>query len=147
MLTWSEAFPGKWMPAKTEIERMYRIAYTVDPAIYRVQDVIDFGIDIRRLKEFGEVLMKKDVSKLRKGAKSLWDRMDDHQKAAFLVGDVYSALKDLTKTIGDLEKLMGPILEAHEGLELIQNGLFARIPKALRDRIQRGFGKWRTNGG
>jgi len=145
LLTWSEAFPGKAL-AKTEIERMYRIAYTVDPAIYRVQDVIDFGIDLRRLKEFGEVLMKKDVSKLRKGVKHLWDRMDDHQKAAFLVGDVVTALKDLGKTVNDLERLMGPILEAHEGLELIQNGLFARIPKALRERLERGFGKWKSNG-
>jgi hypothetical protein len=147
LLTWSEAFPGKKMPGKTEIERMYRIAYTVDPAIYRIQDVIEFGIDIHRLKEFGEVLMKKDVSKLRKGVRALWDRMDDHQKAAFLVGDVVSSLKNLGKLVADLEKLMGPIMEAHEGLELIQNGLFARIPKALRDRLERGFGKWRTNGG
>ena len=147
MLTWSEAFPGNKMPGKTEIERMYRIAYTVDPAIYRIQDVIDFNIDLRLLKEFGEVRMKKDVSKLRKGAKALWDRMDDHQKAAFLVGDVVSSLQSLAKTVADLEKLMGPILEAHEGLELIQNGLFARIPKALRQRLEKGFGKWRSNGG
>lgn len=142
----SETWPGKKMPGKTEIERMYRIAYTVDPGFYRMQDVIDFGLDLHRLKEFGDVIMKKDLAQLRKRAKDLWGRMDDHQKAAFLMGTVIEGLRNVAGVLQDLERLMGPMPDAHEGLEMAQNGLYVRIPKSLRDRLDRGFGKWKTNG-
>jgi hypothetical protein len=144
-LTWNEIFPGR-LPGKAEIERMYRMAYTVDPKVFRVQDVVDFGLDLHRLKEFGDVRMKKSLAVLRKSCKVLWDRMDDQQKAAFLIGDVITGLRKVSGTLQGLEKVMGPIPEAHEGLEMAQNGLYARIPNDLRGRLDQGFGKWRSNG-
>jgi hypothetical protein len=146
MTTLSEAWPGKRLPAKVEIERMYRIAYTVDPNFFKIHDVVDFGLDLHRLKEFGDVTMKKDLTQLRKYAKGLWGRMDDHQKAAFLMGNVIEGLRDVASVLQDLEKVIGPMPDAHEGLEMAQNGLFATIPKALRERLDKGFGKWKSNG-
>lgn len=146
MIPTKDTWPGKKTPGKSDIERMYRIAYTVDPSIYRMQDVIDFGLDLHRLKEFGDVVMKRDLSRLRKGAKELWGRMDNHQRAAFLMGNVIEGLRGVSGVLLDLEKLMGPMPDAHEGLAMAQNGLFATIPKTLRDRLDKGFGKWRTNG-
>lgn len=129
---------------KIEIERMYRIAYTVDPAFFRITDVVDFGLDLHRLKEFGDVLMKKDLARLRKYAKELWGRMNDHQKAAFLMSNVIEGLRNVAGVLQELEKLTGPMSDAHEGLEMAQNGLYVNIPKTLRDRLDNGFGKWKT---
>ncbi len=146
MLTWNEVFTENRLLGKAEIERMYRIAYTVNPDMFSPQDVVDFGLDLHQLKEFGAVKMKKGLSVLRKNCRALWDRLDDHQKAAFLMGDVVSGLRKVSSVLQDLEKLMGTIPDAHEGLQMVQNSIYARMPKAWRDRADQGFGKWRTNG-
>lgn len=145
-LTWNEIFPDRF-PGKAEIERMYRMAYTVDPRVFRIQDVVDFGLDIPRLKEFGEVRMKKGLAVLRKSCKVLWDRMNDQQKAAFLIGDVVSDLRRVAGRLQGLEKLIGSTPGAHEGLDMAQNSIYARIPNPLRGLLDQGFGKWRTKPG
>ena len=63
-----EIWPKEQAPSKEEIERMYRMAYCVDPEFFRREDVADFGLDLRRLKEFGEVLMAKKLPVLRSGS-------------------------------------------------------------------------------
>lgn len=131
---------------KAEIERMYRMAYCVDSGIYRPDDVVDFGIDLRRLKEFGEVEMKKDLGQLRRRAKGLWDRMDAHQKAAYLIGDVVAGLRTAAGALRGLEAVLGRLDEAHEGIDMAYNGLFGKVSGALRERVEKGIGKWRTNG-
>ena len=141
----NELFPDRQL-GKAEIERMYRMAYTVDPKVFRAQDLVDFGLDLHRLKEFGDVKMKKGLAVLRKGCKALWERMNDQQRAAFLIGDVITGLRKVSGSLQGLEKVMGSIPEAHEGLEMAQNGLYARIPNDLRGRLDQGFGKWRSNG-
>lgn len=146
MTSKNETWPGRQMLDKNEIERMYRIAYSVNPSFLKIHDVVDFGIDLHRLKEFGDVTMKKELPKLRKGAKELWSRMDDHQKAAFLVGTVIEGLRNVAGVLQDLEKLMTPMPDVHDGLEMAQMGLYTRIPKSLRDAVDKGFGKWKTNG-
>jgi hypothetical protein len=131
---------------KAEIERMYRMAYCVDSGIYRPDDVVDFGIDLRRLKEFGEVEMKKDLSQLRRRATVLWNRMDAHQKAAFLIGDVVAALRTAGGALRALEAVLGRLDEAHDGIDMAYNGLFSKVSGPLKERVEQGLGKWRTNG-
>lgn len=130
---------------KADIERMYKMAYTIDAEIYRPDDVVDFGIDLRRLKEFGEVEMKKDLAQLRRRANGLWGRMNRHQKSAYWIGDVVAALRTATCALRSLEALIGRLDESHDGIEMTYNGLFARSG-ALKERVEKGVGKWRANG-
>lgn len=139
--------PGDKPLTKDEVERLYRLSYTVDHEFYRREDVIELGLDYYRLKEFGEVRMSKSLSALRKQVPVLWKRMNDLQKAAYIMGDVMSGLKYLDNAIRELEKLLGEIPQAHDGISFIETGLFARIPAHLRERLSKGFAKWKGNGG
>lgn len=130
--------------AKDEIERMYKMAYCVEPGIFRPDDIVDFGMDLRKLKEFGQVEMKKDLPQLRKRAKGLWDRMDRLQRAAFLMGDVVASLRHTAGSLRSLEAVIGRLDEAHDGIDMVYNGLFGKVPKALRERLESGLGKWKT---
>ena len=138
-----EVWPGEKPPTKEEVERLYRLSYTVDHEFFRREDVVDLGLDVRQLKEFGEVRLSKSLSVLRKHAPSLWKRMNDLQKAAYIMGDVMSGLKEVGLAIKELEKVVGPIPQAHEGVSFVETGMFAWIPSHLRDRLQKGFGKWK----
>lgn len=138
-----ETWPGTKPPTKEEVERLYRLSYTVDHEFFRREDVVDLGLDVRQLKEFGEVRFTKSLSALRKHAPALWKRMNDLQKAAYIMGDVMSGLKDVDLAIKELEKVVGPIPDAHEGISFVQTGIFASIPSHLRDRLEKGFGKWK----
>lgn len=146
-----EAWPGEKPPTKEEIERLYRLSYTVDHEFFRREDVIDLGLDLRQLKEFGEARMSKSLSTLRKHAPALWHRMNDLQKAAYIMADVMSGLKYVDQAIKELEKVVGAIPEAHKGIEMasdgvsfLRTGLFSRIPTHLKDRLDKGFGKWKA---
>lgn len=141
-----EVWPGEKPPTKEEVERLYRLSYMVDHVFFRREDVVDLGLDLRRLKEFGEVRMSKGLSVLRKHAPGLWHRMNDLQKAAYIMADVISGLKYVDQAIKELEKVVGPIPEAHDGVSFVHTGLFARIPAHLRERLEKGFGKWKPNG-
>jgi hypothetical protein len=141
-----EVWPGQKPPTKEEIERLYRLSYMVDHEFFRREDVIDLGLDLRRLKEFGEVRMSKTLGVIRKYAPGLWKRMNDLQKAAYIMADVISGLKYVDQAIKELEKVVGPIPEAHDGVSFVHTGLFSRIPSHLRVRLEKGFGKWKANG-
>jgi len=108
-----EAWPGTKHPSKEEVERLYRLSYTVDHEFFRREDVVDLGLDVRQLKEFGEVRFSKSLSVLRKHVPSLWKRMNDLQKAAYIMADVMSGLKGVDLAIKELEKVVGPIPQAH----------------------------------
>ena len=138
-----EAWPGTKHPSKEEVERLYRLSYTVDHEFFRREDVVDLGLDVRQLKEFGEVRFSKSLSVLRKHVPSLWKRMNDLQKAAYIMADVMSGLKEVDLAIKELEKVVGPIPQAHEGVSFVQTGMFAWIPSNLRARLEKGFGKWK----
>ncbi len=139
-----EAWPKEKPPTKEEIERLYRLAYMVDHEFFRREDVVDLGLDVRRLKEFGEVHLSKTLAVIRKHAPSLWKRMNDLQKAAYIVSDLYASLKQVDLTIQELEKVTGPMAEAREWVSYIHTGLFARLPQRLRERLDKGFGKWKV---
>lgn len=138
-----EAWLGTKNPSKEEVERLYRLSYMVDHEFFRREDVVDLGLDVRQLKEFGEVRFSKSLSVLRKHVPTLWKRMNDLQKAAYIMADVMSGLKGVDLAIKELEKVCGPIPQAHEGVSFVQTGMFAWIPSHLRDRLEKGFGKWK----
>jgi hypothetical protein len=138
-----ETWPGTKPLSKEEVERLYRLSYTVDHEFFKREDVVDLGLDVRQLKEFGEVRLSKSLTVLRKHIPTLWKRMNDLQKAAYIMGDVMSGLKDVDLAIKELEKVVGPIPQAHEGVSFVETGMFAWIPGHLRDRLQKGFGKWK----
>lgn len=146
MNTTKDVWPGAKPPTKEEIERLYRLSYTVDHQFFRREDVVDLGLDIHRLKEFGEVRMSKSLGVLRKHAGSLWKRMNDQQRAAYIMADVISGLKYVDQAIQELEKVLGPLPEAHDGVSFVHTGLFSRIPSYLREKLEKGFGKWKVNG-
>jgi hypothetical protein len=143
--TANTAWPGEKTPTKEEVERMYRLAYCVDPDFFRREDVVDFGIDLYRLKEFGEVRMSKGLAILRRHAPALWKRLSDAQRAAYVLGDVISGLRYVDGAIKELEKLMGAFPEAHESIDFIYHQLFAKLPLGLRTRLEKGFGKWKVS--
>lgn len=142
----TETWPGSKPPTKEEIERLYRLAYTIDARYYRREDVVDLGLDLHRLKEFGDVRMSKGLPTLRKHAGSLWKRLNDAQRTAYILADVISGLRYVDQAVRELEKEVGPLPEAQEGISLVQNSLFSRVPAHLRERLDKGFGKWKTNG-
>lgn len=139
-----EIWPEGRAPGKEEIERMYRIAYCVDATFFRKEDVIDLGLDLYRLKEFGEARMSKGLPILRKKIASLWSRMTDEQRSAYVMSDVMSGLRYVDLAIKELEKYLGEVPGAHEGVSLVQDNIFSRIPASLRERTERGFGKWKS---
>lgn len=144
MKTANTVWPGDKAPSKEEVERMYRLAYCVDPEFFRREDVIDFGLDLYRLKEFGEVRMSKNVGVLRRHAPTLWKRLSDAQRAAYILADVVSGLRYVDGAVKELEKVMGAFPEAHESVDFIYHQLFAKLPIGLRNKLEKGFGKWKA---
>jgi hypothetical protein len=143
MKTEAKAWPGEKVPTKEEIERMYWLAYCVDPDFFRREDVVDFGLDLYRLKEFGQVRMSKGLGVLRRHATALWKRLSDTQRAAYILGDIISGLRYVDGAVRELEKVMGEFPEAHEGVDFIYHQLFAKLPLGLRNKLEKGFGKWK----
>lgn len=131
-------------PERDDVERMYRVAYLMDPAFFRREDVVDFGVDLHRLKEFGEVRMGKPLTVIRKNVHALWKRMNDEQRSAFMIGEVISRLNDVTETLRHLEAVMGDAPDVHEFVEFARGNLLARIPVDLGAKLGRGSGKWRA---
>lgn len=142
----TKAWPGAQAPGKEEVERMYWLAYCVDPEFFRKEDVVDFGIDLYRLKEFGQVRMSKGLAVLRKNAPFLWKRLSDTQRAAYILGDIVSGLRYVDGAVKELEKVMGEFPEAHESVDFIYHQLFAKMPTGLRAKLEKGFGKWKQKG-
>lgn len=140
----NEAWLGEKPPTKDEIERLYKLCYTVDQAYFKKEDVIELGLDLHRLKEFGEVRMKKNLSELRKHVSALWKRMNGSQRAAYIMGDAMSSLDYFERSILELEKILGSLPEVHEGVHFIKTGLMTRTSH-LGDRLKKGSGKWKSD--
>lgn len=130
--------------SKEEIERLYRMAYCVDPGFLRPQDVVDLGIDVVLLKEFGQVRMKKTVAVLKRHVNKLWARMSTEQKAAYILSDILSGLAFLADALSALEGYMGPLPGVQEEVDMAYNALFTRIPRPLWQKLEKGFGKWKS---
>lgn len=131
---------------KEEIERMYRMAYCVDPGFFRPADVVDLGLDVVRLKEFGQVRMRKNATLLKRQAGKLWERMSEDQRAAYTIADILSCLGYIGEAMAALEGYLGPLPGAQEELDMVYNALFTKIPLQLQSKLAKGFGKWKSGG-
>lgn len=140
------AWPSDTAPSKVEIERIYKAAYYVDPSVFRPQDLAEFGLDLHRLKEFGEVRMKKPLPELRRHLPALWGRMDQNQKALFLLGHLAEALKYVETTLQALGEELGPLKEEKAAISRVMNLVYGKIPEQLARRIKRGLGREWLNG-
>jgi hypothetical protein len=139
-------WPAGRAPGKREIERMYEIAYTLDPRILRPEDIVDLGLDLHRLKEFGRAEMKKDPAALRRHVPDLWRRMDSNQRATFLMGSLLEGLESLKGIVDGLEHELGELTEVREAVDRIYYGLYPRVSPRLRKRLEEGRARWSTNG-
>lgn len=137
----SDVWPDNRTPGKEEIERMYKCAYYIDRTFLRPADVVEFGIDFVRLKEFGEVVMRKPINQLRQKAPGLWERMNKSQKTMFLYSYFTQGIKYLNKLVDNLEPLIGNCMSERHGLTSLLNTLNRKFPADLRDKIEDGFGK------
>lgn len=135
-------WPTNRLPTKVQIERMYKLAYTMDPSIFKREDVVDFGIDLYHLKECGEVRMSKPLGKLRKHTSDLWDRMDSHQRAAFIMSYLVDALRSVEVLVKDLEREIGDLKDVREALTWMHSGLFGKFPKGLQKKLALGLERW-----
>lgn len=142
MSTAEAVWPTNQQPDKDQIVRMYRLAYMLNPAILSREDVVDFGIDLYRLKECGEVRMSQPLVKLRKLVPGLWKRMDPHQRAAFILSYLVGTMARLEAQVKDLEKEMGDLKEIHESLIWMNSVLLGKFPKALQGKLRQGLERW-----
>lgn len=120
---------------------MYKCAYYIDRNFFRPVDVADFGIDIVRLKEFGEVVMKKPLAQLRSKAPALWERMNKAQRTMFLYSYLTQGLKYLNSMLDRLEPLLGNCMSERHALSSISTTLHRKFPEELQEKLRDGFGK------
>lgn len=133
--------PSNDSPGKEEIERMYKCAYYIDRTFFKPADVVDFGIDIVRLKEFGQVVMKKPIAKLRPQKSYLWARMNKAQRTMFLYSYFIQGLKYMNAVLDQMEAMLGTSMSERHALSSISTMLERKFPEELQDKLRDGFGK------
>lgn len=142
MTIWNKVWPSNKAPIKEEIERMYKCAYYVDRAFFKPSDLVDFGLDFYKLKEAGEVEMKKDLAKLRPHVQGLWDRMNTAQRTMFLYSYFALGCQYLGSILGDMEPLLGGDLKPEmHFLNTLISKVNQKFPAELQDKLNEGFGK------
>lgn len=141
MTIWNKVWPTNVAPIKEEIERMYKCAYYLDRGFFRPVDVVDFGIDLYKLKECGEVVMKKELSKLRPHVQALWDRMNEAQRVMFLYSYLCQGIEYVKTILKDLGTIVGDAKREAGFLDGIPHSLYIKFPRELQDKINEGFGR------
>lgn len=132
---------------RAEAERLYWLAYLVDSSFFRPIDAVNFGIDVRKLKECGEVTMTKPIAKIRGHILGLWERLTKDQRAAFIMSYLLEGLESIAVTVGDLENQIGNLQDVRDALTWINLTLFGRFPKNVMQRLEEALRKWKTPGG
>lgn len=142
MTIMNKVWPSNKAPIKVEIERMYKCAYYFDRSFFKASDLVDFGLDLYKLKEAGVVEMKKDLSKLRPHVQALWDRMGPSQRTIFLYSYFMQGCNYLLTLLGDLSPALGGDVRPEERLiETLIQTVNRRFPQDLQDKLDEGFGK------
>ncbi len=137
----NKIWPKNKAPIKEEIERMYKCAYYIDRNFFQKQDLVDFGIDFYKLKECGDVEMKKDLGKIRPHVSALWDRMSKAQRTMFLYSYLVQGCNYLNGILEDLDPLMGDMKPEIRLVATLAQNINRRFPQELQEKIDEGFGK------
>ncbi len=131
-------------PSREDAERMLKIAYYIDKKFLRPIDMVDFGIDVYRLKECGEVRMSKSRSKVKPHVLELWGRMTKPMKAMFMWSHFCECVDELRKVHQELQALGEPVQNQRLELDVAIARTSAMLPAELQAKIKEGFGKeWR----
>lgn len=145
MSTLAHVWPENKTPDKEQIERMYKCAYYLDRSFFVPADLADFGIDLVRLKEFGEVIMRKPLPALRQKTEDLWKRMNKSQRTMFFYSYFSQGARQLVGLIDHIEALIGNCMSERHALSSVQNTLHRKFPDNLQEKLRDGFGKeWST---
>jgi len=134
-------WPDNRTPIKEEIERMYKCAYYIDRNFFRPQDLVDFGLDFYRMKEFGEIEMKKELSKLRPHVQALWDRMNPAQRTMFLYSYLVQGCNYVLSILGSVAPFVGDTKSEERTIAMLCAGLSRKFPQDLQEKLNEGFGK------
>lgn len=126
---------------KDQVLRMYKVAYYLDRSFFKPADLVDFGLDIYRLKEFGEVKMKKTWVKIRPYADGLWNRMTDSMKVMFFWSYYCEGLDYLRLILAEMEPLVKNVGPERGGVEALSSSMSQKLPPALQTKIKEGFGR------
>lgn len=131
-------------PSKEDAERMVKIAYYLDRKFLRPIDMVDFGIDVYRLKECGEVRMSKSLSKIRPHVAGLWARMTDPMRAMFLWSHLCQSVDELRVILAEMAPIIKSTKADADYLNLFLGSMAMKLPPELQAKIKDGFGKeWR----
>jgi hypothetical protein len=131
-------------PTKDQAERMCKIAYYIDKKFLRATDTVTMGIDIYRLKEFGEVRMSKSQKELKKFTSELWGRMTDPMKAMFLWSYLCEEVDVIKELLNDFYPMVKNIGSERHHLDAILGSMSSKLPVELQAEIKKGFGReWR----
>jgi hypothetical protein len=141
MTVMNKVWPSSREATKEEAERMYKVAYYIDPKFLKPADVVDYGLDLPYLKEFGEVRFKKDWNKVRPHVQKLWERLNGAQRAMFLYSYLWQGLEHIRGILKDLEPYVGNVSSENVSIDQVTTILFPKFPKELQRKIQDGFGK------
>lgn len=141
MTIWNNVWPANKAPIKEEIERMYKCAYYIDRNFLKPDDVVNLGLDVYKLKECGEVVMKKDLAKLRPHVAGIWERMSKAQRTMFLYSYFAQGVKYMLQILKDMEPLIGNTSPPAHNIISAMNTLHRNFPEELVEKINGGFGK------
>lgn len=131
-------------PTKEEAERMVKVAYYLDKNFLRPLDFVDFGIEVYRLKECGEVRMSKSHAKIKPHAAKLWGRMTKPMQAMFLWSHFCELVDEMRLIYQELRELGEPTQDGRLQLDAVIAKTAAMLPKELQEKIKEGFGRdWR----
>jgi hypothetical protein len=140
-VTVQKIWPSSKSPLKEEAERMYKVSYYIDSKFFRPTDIVDFGLDVPYLKEFGEIRFKKEWNKVRPHVPALWERMNGAQRAMFLYSYLWQGLEHVRGILRDLEPYVANVSSENAALDNVTRILCQKFPKELQQKLREGFGK------
>lgn len=126
---------------KEEVERMYKVGYYLDRNFLKPTDVVDLGLDLYRLKEFGEVHMKKTWAKIRPLTDGIWNRMTDPMKVMFYWSYFCQWLDYGRLVLDEMEPLIRNVGFERKSIEAMSSAMYQKLPAALQTKIKEGFGR------
>jgi hypothetical protein len=126
---------------KDEVERMYKIGYYLDHSFFRPADAMDLGLDLYRLKEFGQVRMTKSWAKIKPHAEGIWTRMTEPMRAMFWWSYFCQGIDYLALILDEMEPILKVVSTERRQIELLQSTVCQKLPPELQKKIKEGFGR------